>query len=254
MINSERIQAAVFDLDDTLCAYWEASKKALRQTFAELAPEELKPEELYDSWADTFRMFSKKLKTTPWYARYLKEGEPTRTEQMRQALERLGIVDPLLANKLSKRYHDLRDEFLALFPESLAALDKVGERYPLGMITNGPADIQREEIARCGIGNRFRSILIEGEMGFGKPDQRVFRLAEKELGSPPEGILMIGNSYSSDIRPAIEAGWQTIWIQRPTDLPPSAAHELPEEKPDLGPEPDQKIGDLLEILPLLNLL
>lgn len=253
MLNPDDIRAVVFDLDDTLCAYWESSKRALRQSFAELAPEGLTAEELYSSWAETFRPFSKQLKTTPWYATYLLKGEPTRTEQMRQALERHGIIDLLLAEELSKRYHTLRDVYLELFPESLEVLEKVGAHYPLGLITNGPADIQREEIARCGIERYFKAILVEGEMGYGKPDQRVFRLAESKLGCKPHEILMIGNSYSSDIRPAVEAGWQTVWILRPTDLPPSAAHELPEEKPADGPEPDRRVGDLREILPILGL-
>ena len=88
-------------------------------------------------------------------------------------------------------------------------------------------------------------MLIEGEMGEGKPKLSVFRRGEQCLGSSPAETLFVGNSYSHDIRSAIEAGWRTAWIRRPTDIPPSAGPGgSVEAKPEDAPNPDAVIGNL----------
>ena len=182
---------------------------------------------------------------------YLKNGEPTRTEQMRLTLLEMGIEDGVLARKLSDAYGEYRDANLKLFPESLLVLNTLRDRgYPMGLMTNGPADIQRQEIATCGIESYFKTIQIEGEMGYGKPNLDCFRIAEKNHGFAPNEMLMVGNSYGHDIKAAHLAGWKTAWVRRDTDVAPSATK--PEEKPDDGIIPDWIGSDLTELLDLLQ--
>ncbi len=249
------IKAIYFDLDDTLCGYWDASKFALRKVFEELAPDGFNAEEMVRNWAGAFREFSPTLKKTGWYEGYLKSGEPTRTEQMRLTLKRINRFDENLAQELSRRYGAERNQALSLFEDALDVLTVLKERFPLGLVTNGPADIQRQEIARLGIEHFFTNIYIEGEMGEGKPNQSVFRRAAEAVGFGPEEILFVGNSYGHDIAPAIEAGWKTAWIRRPSDIPPSAGPEVmkPEELPANGKAPDATLNDLRSLLPLLAL-
>lgn len=245
------VRAVFFDLDDTLCAYWDASKAALRETFATHGPDHLTVEEQIAHWAAAFRKLSPTLKKTHWYDIYLKTGGPTRNEQMRLTLLEMGIDDPERAVKMGDLYGLRRDENLQLFPEALEVLDVLRGRYPMGLITNGPADIQRQEVETTGVEPYFDPILIEGEMGFGKPDSRVYDLAHEAIASKigefaPEEVLMVGNSYSADILGAHAMGWQTAWIRRPSDVPPS--QNQPEAKPENGPEPTVTIGDLRELL------
>ena len=249
------VKAIYFDLDDTLCQYWEAARTGLYLTFDQLKPDGFTTEEMVQLWAKAFRSFLKEVKHPDWYGRYLKHGESTRTEQMRRTLAEAGIVDEEHAQKLSQTYMEERDRLLTLFEDSLEVLDLLKPRYPMGLITNGPADVQRQEIATLGIESYFESILIEGEMGEGKPNQTVFRRAEECIGASGAHVLFVGNSYAHDIRPAIEAGWRTAWIRRPTDIPPSAGPggSAVEVKPDDAPEPDVTIGNLRELLPLLGL-
>lgn len=243
------VRAIFFDLDDTLCGYWDACKIGLRQTFMELAP--VPYEEMMAAWAAAFREFGGALKGSPWYPIYLQQGGVTRSEQMRLALERLGVADPALAHRMGDRYGELRDQNLKLFEESLEVLAALEQRFPLGLITNGPADIQRQEIATLGLVDRFEPVLIEGELGFGKPDPRVYAIARERMESrsgdlEPHEILMVGNSYGHDIKGALMAGWQTVWIRRPSDVSPSS--EKPEERPPTDPEPHLEINDLRELL------
>lgn len=244
------VRAVFFDLDDTLCGYWQASREALRQAFEQHGPDSHTTEEMVQAWARAFRKFSPTIKASGWYPTYLQRGEPTRTEQMRKTLAEVGHEDEARARRLSETYARERDARLALFPESMAALEALHGSYPLGLITNGPADIQRQEIETLGIGRFFDHILIEGEMGEGKPLPSVFRRAESLVGLPPGELLFVGNSYAHDIRPAIEAGWRTAWIRRPTDVPPSAdgLPQQPEERPSDAPTPTIEIGNLTELL------
>ena len=41
----------------------------------------------------------------------------------------------------------------------------------------------------------------------------IFKLGVKELGMNPEQVVVIGDSYSKDIVPAMSIGCQTIWLK-----------------------------------------
>ncbi len=247
------IRIVFFDLDDTLCGYWEASKKALDFTFEQHTIPGHTPQEMVDTWAAAFRDFVPTLKDTGWYASYLRKGESTRTEQMRLMLKRLDIEDEALAVALSATYADKRNEFLELFPEALEVLGTFSSLFRMGLITNGPADVQRSEIEKLGIGHFFEHVYIEGEMGRGKPLPAVFEQIANEVECKPEEILFIGNSYFHDVRPGIEAGWHTAWIRKATDVAPSSTHAHLEALPEGAPEPDLIIGDLRELYGLLGI-
>src|SRR5579862_7765394 len=168
------VRAVFFDLDDTLCAYWEASKIGMRRVFENYGAPGFSVEEMVRHWASAFQEFSPTVKKTDWYPGYLESGEPTRIEQMRLTLARMGIEDETLASTLSHSYMIERDRALKLFDDAEYVLQILRGKYPLGLITNGPVDIQRQEIATLGIADYFEVILIEGEIGEGKPHASVF--------------------------------------------------------------------------------
>jgi putative hydrolase of the HAD superfamily len=247
------VDAVCFDLDDTLCAYWDAVHIGLERAFELHGPAGVPVEKCIHAWARTFRVFAPSLRKEGWFGTYLKLGGPTRTEQMRLTLLELGHDDLERAASLSSSYLEERDKALKLFDDAAEVLQTLGGRYPLGLITNGPADIQRMEIETLGIAHFFQTILIEGELGQGKPHASVFRLAEKNLGSAAERSLMIGNSYAYDVLPAMEFGWHGIWIDRPGDVGPSdpAFPAVRETIPSGSRQPDAIFGDLRLLLDLL---
>ncbi len=159
------VKAVFFDLDDTLCQYWEAARAGLFVTFQQHGPPGYTAEEMVQHWAHAFRGFIKEVPHSDWYPRYLKVGEVTRTEQMRRTLAQVDIVDEERASNLSETYMRERDSRLRLFDDAIEVLDKLKAKYPLGLITNGPADIQRQEIDTLKIKPYFEAVLIEGESG-----------------------------------------------------------------------------------------
>ncbi len=247
------VEAVVFDLDDTLCAYWDAAKAGILEAFALHGPAGRTPEAWVAVWGEAFHEFCPNLKQTDWYVRYLKSGATTRTELMRRALARGGVQDEAVAQALSAAYADRRNAHLRLFDDALAVLRALKKGHKLALMTNGPADVQRQEIETLGIGGFFDAFFIEGEFGEGKPSPRVFKSAEQVLGTSSERMLFVGNSYKHDIEPALAMGWSAAWIQRPSDVAPSSKTGLPESKPEGRPEPTVRLSHLSELLPMLGL-
>jgi putative hydrolase of the HAD superfamily len=46
-----------------------------------------------------------------------------------------------------------------------------------------------------------------------KPDPAIFLCAADRLGLPPSSIMMVGDSFDRDIRPAKTVGMQTAWLE-----------------------------------------
>lgn len=249
----KNVQVIFFDLDDTLCAYWNACKEGLRKTFEELRPEGISAQEMTHVWATAFRKFCPHIKESKWYPHYLKSGKPTRDELMRLTLAELGIDDKHLASKMGDLYSKHRNSSLRPFPDTYEALKALSLHYELGVITNGPADVQNQELETLSLKEYFQYILIEGELGVGKPSPFVFEEAERLSGRSKDSILMVGNSYDHDILPAIHSDWQTAWIYRLSDIPPSSE---PNKRPyRLKPDdirPNATIFSLKQLLPLLT--
>lgn len=248
------VRAIVFDLDDTLCGYWDAAKAGLRAAFAQHGSPHRSPEDHLAAWAVVFEEVNRSLKDPEVFATYCRSGQPTRERQMLLTLRALGIDDLDQAKRLADAYRRERDANLRLFPEALPLLQRLLPLYPLGMLTNGPADIQREEILTLGIGGYFTFLGIQGELGVGKPHREAYARVEAALARPPHEILMVGNSYSADIAPALAYGYRTAWVRRASDVPPSAHPDAqPEALPPGGSPPDLELNNLDELLPHLGL-
>jgi putative hydrolase of the HAD superfamily len=99
------------------------------------------------------------------------------------------------------------------FPDARAALQRLrlaGVR--VGVLTNGPSDGQRHKLSVSGLGDLVDRCFISEEIGVGKPDARAFRVALAGLDARPADAAMVGDSYSTDIAPAIELGMRTVLV------------------------------------------
>src|ERR1700730_14851891 len=92
------------------------------------------------------------------------------------ALRDLSIDDDTLATELAQFFERDRRARHILFPESLRVLSELKEHYKLALITNGAIDIQRDKINGSNLGGFFDPIIISGEVGFGKPNPKLFQI------------------------------------------------------------------------------
>lgn len=109
--------------------------------------------------------------------------------------------------------------------------------YRLFIITNGLRDVQRPRFSASSIGRYFEDWVISEEVGFAKPDPRIFDVAFERMGWPAkDGVLIIGDSLTSDMAGGIAYGIDTCWYN-PT-----------------GRDPDPRIPSTYEIRQLGQLL
>jgi HAD superfamily hydrolase (TIGR01509 family) len=103
------------------------------------------------------------------------------------------------------------------------ALQRLGQRYPLGVISNADGKIAAI-LERCGIADCFATITDSGLVGHEKPHPAIFERALHSIGSPAGQSLYVGDIYSVDYLGATRAGMQAILFDvagtyRETGLP-----------------------------------
>ena len=96
---------------------------------------------------------------------------------------------------------------VTLFDDAARVLGKLGERYSIGAITNGNADVHR-----IGIGRHFDFVVTPAEAGAAKPDPAIFELALNAAGAPPGSVVHVGDDPVRDVAGAAALGLRTVWM------------------------------------------
>ncbi len=128
------------------------------------------------------------------------------------AFRQMGIDAQDVARSLGEDYARERDARVRPFSgaiEALASLQNTGVR--MALITNGNSKSQRGKIERFDLERFFDCVLIEGEFGIGKPDERVYLEALRQLGSAPEDAWIIGDNLEWEVRAPQRLGIYAIW-------------------------------------------
>lgn len=94
--------------------------------------------------------------------------------------------------------------------ETLALLARTRR---LAIVTNGGA-AQRTKLARLGLADVVRTVFVSGELGFSKPDRRVFEHALRWSECAPGEVLFVGDEPVIDLAPAAALGMATAWRVR----------------------------------------
>jgi putative hydrolase of the HAD superfamily len=230
----------LIDMDDTILSAHGHPEIAWNIVATEFAGElgQFSPRQVADAIADTARGFWA-VAGAEWR---LKLAE-ARAEVVRRGLATLagGAALPAdLAVRLAERFTTYRDEQMFVFPGAHDAIDALKARgVKLALVTNGAADIQRGKIERFALAHRFDHIQIEGEHGFGKPEERAYRHAMDALGVTAGETWMIGDNLEWEVVVPQRLGIYAIWIDVHGD-------GLPE---GTTVKPDRIIHSLTELLP-----
>ena len=232
------IKAVLCDLDNTIIAWDVVSRQTWQQICRQYAPRV--------NGLQAERLLSVIDKTRDWYWNDpVRNGEmrlnliTARREVVAEAFRRLGINNPALAKEIADTYSVVREETAYLLPGAIDTLEYFRKRgYRLALVTNGPADYQRKKVEKYGLTHLFDYILIEGEFGAGKPDERVFLHALEQLGVAAAEAWMVGDNLEHDIGGAQKLGIFGIWVDwRCTGLPDSTTIQ-----------PDRIINTLSDLL------
>jgi putative hydrolase of the HAD superfamily len=145
-----------------------------------------------------------------------------------------------LATRIADRFTSYREEEMFIFPgahDSIDAFKAMGIK--LALVTNGAAETQRAKVERFELAHRFHHIQIEGEHGFGKPEERAYLHAMDALGVTARDTWMIGDNLEWEVEVPQKLGIYAIWMDVHGDGLP----------PDSTVKPDRIIRSLGELLP-----
>ncbi len=194
-------ELVLFDLDDTLCDYASARARRLHSAFEYAAAEAgaRLPDDLTAMIEESIAI------------------HPHGTDHFGELLARYGITGDEAVWAAREWYAHHRFHTLALFPDAVETLAQVREARPgrrLGMITNGPSEVQRAKIDLLAIESHVDFIIVSEEFGAWKPDPAIFVEALRLGSAAPESAIFIGDSAEHDIAGAHAAGIDAVWINR----------------------------------------
>lgn len=197
----------LFDLDDTIIAYGEISKPIWKEVLNRFSTEDdrLEPELLYRTVKEISRWYW----SDPERHRAGRNDlNRARRKVMELVFEKLEVDNILLAHKIGDTFQKRREEELYLFKGAYETVEYLyNKNIRLALMTNGEKEKQRAKIEKFDLERFFSIILIEGELGFGKPDERVYIKALEGLGLEPEDVWAVGDNLEADIW-----GPQRLWI------------------------------------------
>jgi putative hydrolase of the HAD superfamily len=238
------LKAVLFDLDDTLMPDESAANEALVATAA-IAKQwhNMPPGDLKDAVRRIARRvfrahpivakYDGNFDISSWEAlcssfegeddemRVLRAWAPEyRREVWNEALAENGVADPLLADQLSVLYPCERRARYVPYPDVKPCLDSLRAGYRLGLVTNGPCDLQCAKLDASGLSGYFGAVAISREAGVKKPDPRVFVFALGKLGVAATDSAFVGDTPRTDIAGARAAGMRAVWLNRDSSPQP----------------------------------
>lgn len=152
-------------------------------------------------------------------------------ERFRMVFERCGI-DPgeqggILLATIRRLHMDRLVTATRIFPGSLTTLAAVSRRHPVVLVSNfDDGEACRRIVRGLGIDAYLREVVVSADLGWRKPDRRVFDRAAEITCVPPDETLFVGDSPSCDVDGARGCGMRPVWI-RGAELP-AASWEEPE--------------------------
>ena len=197
-----------FDLDHTLWDYDTCSNETLKELYEEF---ELGNNGFdIDSFLRQFRIINEDL----WDQFHLgKIGkEVIRTDRFPAILKALNLEDNKLALLIQTEYLNNCPRKPYLIDGAFEILTILEKRYSLHIITNGFDEVQDTKMNSGGIRHFFDEVITSGQVGYHKPDKRIFEYAFSKAKTTAEESLMIGDNPISDIEGAYNAGLDQVFF------------------------------------------
>ncbi|CAM3050400.1 HAD family hydrolase [Lactiplantibacillus plajomi] len=202
------IKAIIFDLDDTLYDQKAPFSTALAQTFSRaLTPAEVAHvfKRFHEFNDETFEQVSSQaLSLEAW-----------QTARIRHALASVD-TQPITTDwaiQFQMAYHAAL-QHIQLFGGLADVLTKLSRCFKIGIITNGPAQIQRDKLHQLQVEHYVHPdhIYISEELGIAKPDPSIFTTWAHHVGIKATEAVYVGDNATLDMTSAKHAGWQTFWF------------------------------------------
>ena len=99
------------------------------------------------------------------------------------------------------------------YPDARSTLSALCDKgYRLGIIANQSSGTA-ERLESWGLRKFFDVIAASAEIGYAKPDRKIFEKAMEMAGCRAGESMMVGDRLDNDIVPAKALGMKTVWIK-----------------------------------------
>jgi putative hydrolase of the HAD superfamily len=122
------------------------------------------------------------------------------------------IDETTLGEETARAFRSASLRRLQVFPQSLRLLEALKE-YPLGVVSNGQRVFSEIELKYLDLFDHFKSVIFSSDLGFKKPDPKIFLAGARALGLNEEEVLYIGDNFENDIIPSAKLGMKALHIE-----------------------------------------
>jgi HAD superfamily hydrolase (TIGR01509 family) len=120
--------------------------------------------------------------------------------------------DPADAQAVAQAYEDPDPTEVEFLPGAEAALEGLGERHDLALVTNGDRETQSAKLAELDIADHFEAMTFTEPGGPVKPDPDHFHRTLSAMEIAANDAVHVGNSLRSDVAGANAAGVASVWL------------------------------------------
>jgi epoxide hydrolase-like predicted phosphatase len=134
-------------------------------------------------------------------------GELTITQHWQAVGAALGVAESEMPGILAQFWSgDMVNQ------ELVAVIRSLRQKYKVGLLSNAWGDLRQVLETRLPIGHLFDDLVISAEVGMGKPDPRIYRLAIERLSVLP-GQAVFVDDVLVNVEAAREVGLKAIHYQ-----------------------------------------
>ncbi|MCF6271471.1 MAG: YjjG family noncanonical pyrimidine nucleotidase [Melioribacteraceae bacterium] len=199
-----KYKTILFDADGTLYDFDKAAVEALKSSFNK-----------YEiGWtAQRFEIY-KEVNKKIWndFEKGLITTKEIKTERFKRFFDVIGVVN-IDSLQFSKDYLEFLSQNNYLLDGAKDIVEWCSEKFELVIVTNGLASVQNPRLKKSELREYFKYIIISEEIGFAKPKREIFDYAFELLNNPSkEGVIIIGDNLTSDIKGGVDYGIDTCWF------------------------------------------
>jgi putative hydrolase of the HAD superfamily len=133
------------------------------------------------------------------------------------SLGRISSLDFWQALGLGDRYpgieRDYLDTCLRIDPEFGSTVTDLARTYSLAMLSNDVSEWSQYLLTRFDLKRWFQAAVISGDVGYRKPDKRIYRILLDRIERPPEDCALV-DDRPKNLQAASELGFKTIRFVR----------------------------------------